>query len=124
MGMHADPAAMSTKIPGYPAVRTKCAVSLTRLSVIVASTSIAGTLAAHARVTVRFRHARLDRPDEQPARDGDAPGDRGAARGRARGAGDGARFRADDRTLRTVRDRAHAGGAPPRRARGGEGSGS
>src|SRR6201987_3875552 len=51
-GIQAEPRAISTNIPGRPAVRPKCAVWLTTLSVMVASTSIARTLPAHARVTV------------------------------------------------------------------------
>ena len=53
--------------------------------------------------------ARLDRPDQQPARAGHAPGDRAAARRRARCARHRPRLRADARAVRAPR----ASSTPP-----------
>ena len=62
------------------------------------------------------KHARLDRPDQQPPRARHAPADRGDAGGRARGGGHRARLRPDARAVRALRHRAHGDRPPPRRA--------
>ncbi len=102
----------AAKIAGSPASRTKCEVSLTSVSEIEARTSNGRPTIPAAMPRARWRprivsvppaHARLDRPDEQPARAGHAPGDRAPARGRPRRARDRARLRADARAVRAPR---------------------
>src|SRR4029077_124843 len=135
IGMQALEIAIRAKIPGSPASRTKCDVSLTSVSEIEASSIDGQRYPAIGRpvlepcfkkigtVSERYRpagDANLDRPHEQPARARHAPGDRAPASGRPRRARDRARLRPDDRAVRAPTDRAHPDRPSPWRAPRGE----
>src|SRR5579871_4056763 len=99
--MQALPIAIRAKITGRPPVRTRWAVSLTSVSEIDARTS---TPHEDTRATVWRADARLDRPDQQPARARHATGGRAPAASRSRGRGDRPRLRPDAAAVRALRD--------------------
>src|ERR1700735_3791700 len=99
IGMQALEIAINAKMPGSPASRTKCEVSLTSVSEIEARTNITRSVAFEVRCGssqpasaghhsgvgprtgdggYRAADARMDRSDEQPARAGHAARDRAA----------------------------------------------